>query len=154
MTAVRCRHYWPVVAALAVMVQIQRPATATEATAVAPEPAATVSFDLVLEAERQRTETIAAASKAAVAIFAGAAGGGSGVLISPDGYALTNFHVVQPAGVAMTCGLADGTLAQAVLVGLDPTGDVALIKLLGRDEFPCVALADSALAFEKTLVRH
>jgi len=78
-----------------------------------------------------------------VAIFAGDAGGGSGVLISPDGYALTNFHVVQPAGVAMKCGLADGRLYDAVLVGLDPTGDVALVKLVGRDDFPHAELADS-----------
>jgi len=97
----------------------------------------------VLEAQQRRVDAIARASAAAVAIFAGEAGGGSGVLISPDGYALTNFHVVQPAGVAMTCGLADGRLYDAVLVGLDPTGDVALVKLLGRDDFPCAECADS-----------
>ncbi len=97
----------------------------------------------VLAAERGRIEAIRRGSAAAVSIFAGDSGGGSGVLISPDGYALTNFHVVQPAGVAMTCGLADGRLYEAVLVGLDPTGDVALVKLLGRDDFPHVPLADS-----------
>jgi S1-C subfamily serine protease len=80
-----------------------------------------------------------------VAIFAGEAGGGSGVLVSADGYALTNFHVVQPAGVAMKCGLSDGRLYDAVLVGLDPTGDVALIKLVGRDDFPFAEIADSDL---------
>ncbi|MFN6192186.1 MAG: S1C family serine protease [Planctomycetia bacterium] len=99
----------------------------------------------VRQAERTRVTTIAKASQAAVAIFAGDAGGGSGVLVSPDGYALTNFHVVQPAGVAMKCGLADGRLYDAVLVGLDPTGDVALVKLLGRDDFPFAELADSDL---------
>jgi S1-C subfamily serine protease len=88
---------------------------------------------------------MAGASKAAVAIFAGEAGGGSGVLVSADGYALTNFHVVQPAGVAMKCGLSDGRLYDAVLVGLDPTGDVALIKLVGRDDFPFAEIADSDL---------
>jgi len=130
---------------LVVVVQLGQPAglAAAETTAVTPEPAASVSVDLVLEAEQQRTATIAAASKAAVAIFAGAAGGGSGVLISPDGYALTNFHVVQPAGIAMQCGLNDGRLYDAVLVGLDPTGDLAMIKLLGRDDFPAAQLADS-----------
>jgi S1-C subfamily serine protease len=97
----------------------------------------------VLDAQQRRIDTMQRASAAAVAIFAGEAGGGSGVLISPTGYALTNFHVVQPAGVAMKCGLTDGRLYDAVLVGLDPTGDVALIKLLGRDDFPCAELADS-----------
>lgn len=97
----------------------------------------------VLAAEQRRVEVIRAASATAVAIFAGDSGGGSGVLVTPDGYALTNFHVVQPAGIAMTCGLADGSLHEAVLVGLDPTGDVALIKLLGRDRYPSATLADS-----------
>jgi len=99
----------------------------------------------VLDAERERIDVIARAAPAAVAIFAGEAGGGSGVLIGSDGYALTNFHVVQPAGVAMKCGLSDGRVYDAVLVGLDPTGDVALVKLVGRDDFPYATLADSDL---------
>jgi len=97
----------------------------------------------VLAAQSRRIEVIRRSVPAAVSIFAGDAGGGSGVLISPDGYALTNFHVVEPAGPAMKCGLADGRLYDAVLVGLDPTGDVALVKLLGRDDFPHAELADS-----------
>ena len=111
--------------------------------ATATAPAAGAVPEGVLAAERERVEVIERASRAAVAIFAGEAGGGSGVLVSPDGYALTNFHVVQPAGVAMKVGLADGSVHDAVLVGLDPTGDVALVKLVGRDDFPFVELADS-----------
>jgi len=105
-------------------------------------PAAAVD-DAVLAAQARRVEAIRRASAAAVAIFAGPSGGGSGVLVSPDGYALTNFHVTQPAGPAMRCGLDDGKLYDAVLVGLDPTGDVAVVKLLGRDDFPWAPLADS-----------
>ncbi|MDR1962232.1 MAG: trypsin-like peptidase domain-containing protein [Planctomycetaceae bacterium] len=71
------------------------------------------------------------------------AGGGSGVVISPDGYTLTNFHVVQPCGPAMKCGMADGQLYDAVVVGLDPVGDLALIKLLGRQDFPFANLSNS-----------
>ncbi len=97
----------------------------------------------VLEAQARRIGVMAQASAAAVSIFAGEAGGGSGVLISADGFALTNFHVVDPAGPAMKCGLADGHIYDAVVVGLDPTGDVALIKLVGRDDFPYAELADS-----------
>jgi S1-C subfamily serine protease len=79
-----------------------------------------------------------------VAVFAsGGGGGGSGVVITPDGYALTNFHVVQPAGSYMKCSMADGKLYEAVIVGIDPVGDVALIKLLGRGDFPAATLADS-----------
>ena len=104
--------------------------------------AAEVAAD-VLAAERERIDVAARISAATVAIFAGDQGGGSGVLVTPDGYALTNFHVVQPAGLAMRCGLADGRVYDAILVGLDPTGDVAVVKLVGRDDFPYVNLADS-----------
>ncbi|MEA1952626.1 MAG: trypsin-like peptidase domain-containing protein, partial [Planctomycetota bacterium] len=41
--------------------------------------------------------------------------------------------------------MADGRIYDAVLVGIDPTGDVALIKLFGRDDFPHAPLADSDL---------
>jgi S1-C subfamily serine protease len=65
------------------------------------------------------------------------------VVITPDGYALSNFHVTKPAGEYMQCGMSDGRLYDAVIVGLDPTGDVALIKLLGREDFPAAELGDS-----------
>jgi S1-C subfamily serine protease len=98
----------------------------------------------VLDAEKARIAAIAKATRSAVAVFANNGnGGGSGVVITPDGYALTNFHVVQPAGNYMKCAMADGNLYEAVLVGIDPVGDVALIKLLGRDDFPAATLADS-----------
>jgi serine protease Do len=98
----------------------------------------------VLEAENERAAAIARASAATVAVFdAKGEGGGSGVLISPDGFALTNFHVVAPCGAAMKCGLNDGKIYDAVLVGIDPVGDVALIQLLGRDDFPVAEIGDS-----------
>jgi S1-C subfamily serine protease len=98
----------------------------------------------VRAAEQRRVEAIDKAVQAALAIFSpGGGGGGSGVVITPDGYALTNFHVVKPAGTYMFCGMSDGRRYDAVLVGIDPTGDVALIKLLGRDDFPVAEIADS-----------
>jgi S1-C subfamily serine protease len=98
----------------------------------------------VLQAEAARVATLDRISQATVAVMApGGAGGGSGVLISPDGYALSNFHVTSECGLAMKCGLNDGVLYDAVLVGLDPGGDVALIKLLGRTDFPYAEMADS-----------
>ncbi|MCA9063778.1 MAG: trypsin-like peptidase domain-containing protein, partial [Planctomycetaceae bacterium] len=63
-------------------------------------------------------------------------GGGSGVLISADGYAITNYHVTSGAGSFLKCGLSDGKLYDAVLIGIDPTGDVSLIQLQGRNDFP------------------
>ncbi|WP_339729893.1 trypsin-like peptidase domain-containing protein [uncultured Gimesia sp.] len=98
----------------------------------------------VLAAQKQRIDVIKAVSPSVVAIFgAEGAGGGSGVLVTPDGYALTNFHVVAGAGNFMKCGLNDGKLYDAVIVSIDPTGDVALIKLLGRTDFPVAKLGNS-----------
>ena len=98
----------------------------------------------VLEAEAKRVAVMDQAKHAVLAIFSSSgAGGGSGVVISPDGYALTNFHVAKPCGNAMKCGMADGKVYDAVIVGVDPTGDVALIKLFGRDDFPHAQMADS-----------
>jgi S1-C subfamily serine protease len=108
-------------------------------------PAAIAQVDpAVLEAERARVEVVAKASSSTVAIFSrDGQGGGSGVVISPDGYALSNFHVTHATGNWMKCGMADGNLYDAVIVGLDPTGDVALVKLLGRDDFPYAEMGDS-----------
>ncbi len=95
-------------------------------------------------AEQQRVAASQAASRAAVCVFApNGEGGGSGVVITREGLALTNYHVVQPCGYYMRCGMSDGMLYDAVLVGLDPTGDVALIKLFGRNDFPTATLGDS-----------
>jgi S1-C subfamily serine protease len=105
--------------------------------AASPDPA-------VLDAQRERAEAIARASAATVAVFdSSGGGGGSAVLISADGFAVTNFHVTAPCGPAMKCGLSDGKLYDAVIVGIDPVGDVALIQLLGRDDFPTAELGDS-----------
>ncbi len=100
--------------------------------------------DDVRAAEAERIAAIAKASPTFVAIFAKEGqGGGSGVVISPDGYALTNFHVTHEAGIGMKCGMSDGKLYDAVIVGFDPTGDLAMIKLLGREDFPAAELGDS-----------
>jgi len=98
----------------------------------------------VLAAQAARIDVIERASRAVITVLdSRGSGGGSGILISADGYALSNFHVTQPAGPFMRCGLPDGKLYEAVLVGLDPTGDVALIKLIGRAVFPHAAFGDS-----------
>lgn len=98
----------------------------------------------VLAAQRRREEVVASVAPSVVAIFsADGRGGGSGVLISADGYALTNFHVTNGTGTFMKCGLNNGKLYDAVIVGIDPTGDVALVKLLGRDDFPYAKIGDS-----------
>src|SRR5262245_16179619 len=82
---------------------------------------------VVAKLEAERVAVVAKVAPAVVAIFSpGGGGGGSGVLVTADGFALTNFHVTNGAGAFMKCGLNDGSLYDAVLVGIDPTGDVAL----------------------------
>jgi len=95
------------------------------------------------QAEASRIKAIQKAVKATVGVFGpDGQGGGSGVVISPDGYALTNYHVVDGSGAFMKCSMPDGVLYDAVIVGIDPTGDVAVVKLLGRDDFPTATIAD------------
>jgi serine protease Do len=95
-------------------------------------------------AEQQRIAAMRKAAEATVAIFGlDGGGGGSGVLITRDGYTLTNYHVSSACGDHMRCGLNDGRVYDAVIVGVDATGDVSLIKLLGRDDFPVAPLANS-----------
>jgi S1-C subfamily serine protease len=57
-------------------------------------------------------------------------GAGSGVIISPDGYALTNNHVVRGAG-RIEGVLHDGSVVTAEIVGTDPDTDLALMRLNG-----------------------
>jgi len=99
------------------------------------------------DAEAKRIAAVDQVRPAVAAVFGpGGGGGGSGVVITPDGYCLTNFHVAQPCGNFLYCGLADGTLYDAVIVSTDPVGDVALIKLIPKEKgkhFPSVTLGDS-----------
>ncbi|MBX3424010.1 MAG: trypsin-like peptidase domain-containing protein [Pirellulaceae bacterium] len=111
-------------------------ASADQATASVP--------DQVLVAQASRIQIMQRAAAATVSVFGlDGGGGGSGVLISPDGFALTNYHVSSACGDHMRCGLSDGRMYDAVIVGVDAVGDLSLIQLLGRDDFPTAPLGDS-----------
>src|SRR5215467_8683331 len=70
-------------------------------------------------------------------------GQGSGFFISPDGFAVTNNHVVDKAeNVEVTTD--DGKTYTAKVIGTDPRTDLALIKIEGRNDFPFVRLADAS----------
>jgi serine protease Do len=66
---------------------------------------------------------------------------GSGFFISPDGYALTNQHVVEGNKV-VEITTDDGVTRSARVVGSDSGADLALIKVDGREDFPYARLAD------------
>jgi S1-C subfamily serine protease len=63
---------------------------------------------------------------------------GSGVIVSADGYLLTNNHVVDGAD-EIRVRLADGRESQAKLVGTDPDSDVAVLKI-ALERLPVVTL--------------
>ena len=68
-------------------------------------------------------------------------GQGSGVLLTPDGYALTNSHVAG-GRTKLTAVTEDGDRLDAELVGDDPHADLALVRLAARD-LPFAELGDS-----------
>ncbi len=70
--------------------------------------------------------------------------GGSGFIVSKDGYILTNNHVVADAD-KVTVKLLDNRTFNAKVIGRDPTTDVAVIKVDVGD-LPTVALGDDANA--------
>ena len=70
-----------------------------------------------------------------------ARGSGSGVLISPDGYIVTNNHVIENA-TTIEVSLPDKRTFEAELVGRDPSTDLALLKVDGRN-LPVVQLGNS-----------
>jgi serine protease Do len=67
---------------------------------------------------------------------------GSGVIVSPNGYILTNNHVVDGAS-EVTVTLHDKREFKARVVGTDPRTDIAVIKIEGSN-FPTLTLADSS----------
>ncbi len=102
--------------------------------------------DAIAQAELQRMGVVAEVSPSVVCIYDEMErGGGSGVLIDENGNGLTNYHVIagmleKRRGLG---GLSDGNVYELEVLGIDPTGDVAMFHLSGRDHFPFAKLGDS-----------
>ncbi|MCB0438737.1 MAG: trypsin-like peptidase domain-containing protein [Mangrovimonas sp.] len=69
-------------------------------------------------------------------------GTGSGVIISPDGYIITNNHVIDGAR-ELSITLNDNRTFDAELIGTDPKTDIALLKIDADDDLPYATFADS-----------
>ncbi|MDX1463712.1 MAG: trypsin-like peptidase domain-containing protein [Marinirhabdus sp.] len=69
-------------------------------------------------------------------------GSGSGVIISPDGYIVTNNHVIENAA-ELQVTLNNNKSYNAELIGTDPKTDIALIRIDSDETFPYVPFGDS-----------
>ena len=72
-------------------------------------------------------------------------GVGSGFIVNAKGYILTNNHVIEDAS-RIIIGLQSGEKYRAVVVGMDPETDVAVLKIDATRELPSVTLGDSNAA--------
>ncbi|TYP84822.1 S1C family serine protease [Blastococcus xanthinilyticus] len=107
---------------------------------------------VTIENPERATTATAAAAKAApsvVTVYVNTgtgAGSGSGVVLTADGYVLTNNHVVAGDGGgtgSVQVRTADGTLYDAQVVGTDPGFDLAVVRIDGADDLPAATFADS-----------
>lgn len=73
-------------------------------------------------------------------------GSGSGIILTSDGTILTNNHVVEVAGESgrITVDFADGTTAEATILGTDPLTDTAVIKADGVSDLTAATIGKSA----------
>lgn len=71
-------------------------------------------------------------------------GMGSGVIVSSDGYIITNNHVIENA-TEIEITTNDNKVFEAELVGADPSADIAVLKIKNENAFPYVRFADSDL---------
>jgi serine protease Do len=69
-------------------------------------------------------------------------GTGSGVIISPDGYVVTNNHVIAKAN-ELSVTLNNNKTYEAEIIGTDPNSDIALIKIEADGKLPYLAFGDS-----------
>ncbi len=78
-------------------------------------------------------------------------GAGSGVIISTDGYIITNNHVIEGA-TKITVRLTDGTEYEATLIGSDSQADIAIIKIDAKElTFAVIGNSDKLMVGEEVL---
>ena len=120
---------------------------AQSATRVSLAPASGGTAPALPRADGSIASIARAVSPAVVSISAessGQGGTGTGFVVSPDGYVVTNNHVVE-SGLNGTIRVAfpDGSSERATVVGRNPSYDIAVLKV-PRTKLPTVVLGDSA----------
>jgi S1-C subfamily serine protease len=111
----------------------------------------TAAQNVVIQNPETATTATAAAAKAAPSVVtiyvssASSSGSGSGVVLTDDGYVLTNNHVVAEAGDNGTVQVrtSDGALYDATVVGTDPASDLGVVQLQGATDLTPATFADS-----------
>jgi putative serine protease PepD len=118
----------------------------------APASTSATAQSVTIKNPETATSATAAAAKAApsvVTIYVSSgsnSGSGSGVVLTDDGYVLTNNHVVTLEGAGtgtVQVRTADGTLYDASVVGTDPASDLAVVHLDGASGLSPATFADS-----------
>jgi len=71
-------------------------------------------------------------------------GGGSGFIVSKDGYIVTNKHVVNSKNAEYTVFLNDGTKYKAYIKSTDPLNDIAILKINPDKDLPFLTFGDSS----------
>jgi S1-C subfamily serine protease len=109
-------------------------------------PAEGDTHDLLDAYSRAVTGAVARAGPSVVRLAVSSGGGrngsGSGVILSPDGFILTNSHVVQGAKRAEVAAL-DGRVFSGRVLGDDPDTDLALVRIDENATLPAATLGDS-----------
>jgi serine protease Do len=72
-----------------------------------------------------------------------AAGGGSGVVITPDGFMLTSAHVISATDGKVDASFVDGREVRAEVVGADPLSDLAVLRATGEAQLVPAELGDA-----------
>jgi putative serine protease PepD len=110
-----------------------------------PQSAQTSNSSVTRVVDRSSLAEIAAAVQDSVVSITTGSGEGSGVVVSEDGYIVTNNHVVSTAqGGNVNIIFADGTKATATIVGTDARTDLAVVKASGVSNLKAAKFADSS----------